>query len=134
MLPSHLGSSPAWMLLLLASVFEIGFAVSMKFTGGFTRVGPSLLTVALAGASMMLLARALTVLPVGTAYAAWTGIGAAGAALVGMVAFNEPRNATRILSLGLIIGGVICLRLATQEGASAPGLRTDPPSTSTKSG
>ncbi len=117
----HLDSSDAWLLLLLAGVFEIAFAVSMKFTSGFTRVGPSVLTTGLAVASVALLSRALVVLPVGTAYAAWTGIGAAGAALVGMVALHEPRGAARLLSVGLIIAGVICLRRATPDERRARG-------------
>ena len=115
----HLASADAWLLLLLAGAFEIAFAISMKFTGGFTRLGPSLVTIGLAATSVALLSRALVVLPVGTAYAAWTGIGAAGAALVGMVALQEPRGAARLMSVALIIGGVICLRLATPDEARA---------------
>jgi len=122
---SQRGSGAAWILLLVASLFEIAFAVSMKFTGGFTRLGPSVLTVALAAASVALLSRALVVLPVGTAYAAWTGIGAAGAALVGMVALREPRDAARLLSVGLIISGVICLRLATPDQRRAAATETN---------
>jgi len=124
--PSQLGVPAAWLVLLLASAFEIAFAVSMKFTGGFTRLGPSLLTIALAAASMVLLSRALAVLPVGTAYAAWTGIGAVGAAVVGMVAFREPRDAARLVSLALIVGGVVGLRLATGHTREATQGRGTP--------
>ena len=126
-LSSQPGSAGAWMLLLAASVFEIAFAVSMKFTGGFTRFAPSILTIALAATSVALLSRALVVLPVGTAYAVWTGIGAAGAALVGMVALREPHGAARLASVGLIIAGVICLRLATPDHRPAHAPETDPP-------
>ena len=110
-----MNTSTAWSLLLLASAFEIGFAVSMKFTGGFTRLGPSALTVVLAAASMVLLSRALGALPVGTAYAAWTGIGAVGTALIGIVVLREPATVARLISLAVVVLGLVGLRLSSSE-------------------
>jgi quaternary ammonium compound-resistance protein SugE len=112
------GVTAAWLVLLAAGAVEIAFAVSMKFTAGFTRLTPSLVTVGLAAASVLLLSRAVVVLPVGTAYAVWTGIGAAGVATIGMVLFHESRDAARLMSIVLIIAGVIGLRLTGEHGAT----------------
>ena len=104
----------AWILLLLAGILEIGWAIGLKYTQGFTRLWPSLLTLAAMALSMYLLALAARALPIGTAYAVWVGIGAAGTAILGMVLFGEPRHFARILCLGLIIAGVLGLRFLQQ--------------------
>ncbi len=102
----------AWVYLILAGLLEIVFALGLKYSQGFTRLWPTLGFLLGGGASFYLLTRALQSLPVGTAYAIWTGIGAAGTALVGMVVLGEPRGALRIGSLVLIVAGVVGLRLA----------------------
>ncbi|RRJ31840.1 quaternary ammonium compound efflux SMR transporter SugE [Halocatena pleomorpha] len=100
----------SWTYLLTAALFEIGWAVGLEYTKGFTRPIPSVLTVGAMVISMGLLAQAVKVLPIGTAYAVWTGIGAVGTAIAGVVLFDEPRNVTRFLFIGLIITGVIGLK------------------------
>lgn len=102
----------AWVLLLIAGVMETVFAVALKESRGFTRVGPSVIFGVASVVSFSLLSLALRSLPVGTAYAVWTGIGAAGTALVGIVMLGEPANAFRLVSITLIIAGVAGLRLA----------------------
>jgi quaternary ammonium compound-resistance protein SugE len=97
----------AWLWLVLAGILEIGWAVGLKFTDGFTRLWPSVGTGLAMIASFGLLSLALKTLPMGTAYAVWTGIGAAGTALVGMLFFGEPRDWARIGCLGLIVAGVV---------------------------
>jgi quaternary ammonium compound-resistance protein SugE len=104
----------AWILLLLAGLLEIGWAIGLKYAQGFTRLWPSLLTLAAMAASMYLLALAARGLPIGTAYAVWVGIGAAGTAVLGMVLFDEPRDLARLACLGLIIAGVLGLRILEQ--------------------
>jgi quaternary ammonium compound-resistance protein SugE len=104
----------AWILLLLAGLLEIGWAIGLKYAQGFTRLWPSLLTLAAMAASMYLLALAARGLPIGTAYAVWVGIGAAGTAVLGMVLFDEPRDLARLVCLGLIIAGVLGLRFLEQ--------------------
>lgn len=101
-----------WVYLICAGLLEIAFALGLKYSQGFTRLWPTLAFLLGGGASFYLLTRALQSLPVGTAYAVWTGIGAAGTALVGMVVLDEPRDALRISSLLLIVAGVVGLRLA----------------------
>lgn len=101
----------AWPLLVLAGALEVVWAVGLKSTEGFSRLWPSVLTLAAMAASMALLATAMKTLPVGTAYAVWTGIGAVGAALVGMFVLGEPRTAGRIVSLVLIVAGIVGLKL-----------------------
>jgi quaternary ammonium compound-resistance protein SugE len=103
----------SWFLLMLAGLFEIGWAVGLKYTEGFTRFWPSVGTGAALIISIGLLAAALRYLPVGTAYAVWVGIGAVGTAIVGIVAFGESANAARLLSLLLIVLGVAGLKFAT---------------------
>lgn len=105
-----------WLILFLAGLFEIIWAVGLKYTGGFSRLWPSIGTLAAMLVSVILLAQAMKSLPVGTAYAIWTGIGAAGAVIVGIVMFNEPATIARLICLGLIVGGVIGLKL-TSPGA-----------------
>jgi quaternary ammonium compound-resistance protein SugE len=102
----------AWLLLIVAGIFEVGFALALKASEGFTRLVPSLTFLAFGAASLGLLSLALRDLPVGTAYAVWTGIGAAGTALVGILALSEPATALRIGAIGLIVLGVAGLRLA----------------------
>ena len=114
---SWLNPSPAqaWILLALAGLLEIAWAVGMKFTDGFTRIGPSAVVLVVALLSFWLLALAMKALPVGTAYAVWVGIGAAGAALFGMLLFREPATIARIVCLLLIVGGVAGLRLVSDH-------------------
>ncbi len=103
----------AWIYLLIAGAFEIVWAVSLKFTDGFTRLWPSVGTVVAMGISMVCISFALRTIPMGTAYAIWTGIGAAGTVIVGMVWFNEPRDAMRLLSIAAIIVGIAGLKLSS---------------------
>jgi quaternary ammonium compound-resistance protein SugE len=104
----------AWTALLLAGLMEIAWALGLKFSGGFTRVWPSVGTVMALGSSFVFLGLSLRTVPLGTAYAVWTGIGAIGAAVAGMVLFGEPVNAFRILCLALIFSGIVGLRLTPQ--------------------
>jgi quaternary ammonium compound-resistance protein SugE len=103
----------AWTYLLIASGFEIGFALGLKSTAGFTRLVPSVLTVATGTASVLILSQSLKTLPVGTGYAMWTGIGAVGTAILGIVLFHEPRDMVRLVCIGLIISGLVGLRLTS---------------------
>jgi quaternary ammonium compound-resistance protein SugE len=103
----------AWGYLLLAALFEVGWAIGLKYTAGFTKFWPSLLTITAMIISLIFLALAVRTLPVGTAYAIWTGIGAVGTAILGMVLFAEPATAARLLCLALIISGVIGLKFAS---------------------
>jgi quaternary ammonium compound-resistance protein SugE len=103
----------AWTLLIVAGLFEIGWAIGLKYTHGFTRLWPSVGTVAAMVISVYLLAVAVRSLPIGTSYAVWTGVGAAGTAIFGIVLFAEPATATRLASIGLIIAGIVGLKLAS---------------------
>jgi quaternary ammonium compound-resistance protein SugE len=105
--------STAWLLLLVAGLLEIVWAVSMKASAGFSRMPLTVLTIAAAWASFILLGLSLKALPVGTAYAVWTGIGAIGAAALGALLFNEPVTVARIGCIALIVAGIIGLRLTT---------------------
>ena len=105
----------AWTLLLVAGLLEIGWAIGLKYTDGFTKPGPSILTGTAMALSMYLLALAARDLPIGTAYAVWTGIGALGTALLGMLLFDESRDAMRLASICLIVGGVLGLKLTGGE-------------------
>jgi len=102
----------AWMLLLVAGLLEVGWAIGLKYTEGFTRPWPSVLTIAAMVLSVGLLGVAMKTLPVGTSYAVWVGVGAVGTAILGMVLFGEPASAGRLLSLGLIVAGIVGLKLA----------------------
>ncbi len=106
------GSAAAWISLAIAGGLEIVWAISMKYSAGFSRLRASVLTVAAALASFYFLSRALNSLPVGTAYAVWTGIGAVGTALLGMILFGEPRSALRLLCMALIVAGMVGLKIA----------------------
>ncbi|HKT81258.1 MAG TPA: quaternary ammonium compound efflux SMR transporter SugE [Vicinamibacterales bacterium] len=102
-----------WIILVVAAMFEVGWALGLKYSVGFTRLWPSVWTAAALTASMALLAYAARTLPIGTAYAVWTGIGAAGTALLGIVLFDEPAGIGRLACLAFIIGGVIGLKWLT---------------------
>ena len=102
----------AWGVLILAGLFEVGWAVGLKYTEGFTRVWPTVGTAAAMIASMALLGVALRTLPLGTAYAVWTGIGTVGTALLGILLFREPATAMRLLCIALIVAGIVGLRIA----------------------
>jgi quaternary ammonium compound-resistance protein SugE len=101
----------AWILLLVAGLLEVGWAIGLKYTDGFTRLVPSLVTGLSMVASLALLGLALRTLPVGTAYAIWTGIGTVGTALLGIALFGEPATAARLGCIGLIVLGILGLKL-----------------------
>jgi len=103
----------AWILLLLAGLLEVGWAIGLKYTEGFTRPWPSVLTLAAMTGSVVLLGIAMKSLPVGTAYAVWVGVGAVGTAILGIVLFGEAVNLGRVASLALIVAGIVGLKLAT---------------------
>jgi quaternary ammonium compound-resistance protein SugE len=103
----------AWLLLFIAGLLEIGWAVGLKYTEGFTRLVPSVLTLISMTASVGMLALALKELPMGTAYAVWTGIGAVGTAALGMYLFGDPATVARITCIGLIVAGIAGLKLVS---------------------
>jgi quaternary ammonium compound-resistance protein SugE len=103
----------AWIYLTVAGLLEIGWAIGLKYTDGFTRLLPSLWTVTSMILSIVLLGLALRTLPVGTAYAVWTGIGAIGTAALGIYLFAEPATVARLLCIGLILAGIVGLKLVT---------------------
>ena len=110
-----MSGSVAWFVLVVAGLFEIGWAVGLKVSEGFTRLGPSALTVASMVASIVLLGLALRVLPLGTAYGVWTGIGTVGTALLGIWLFGESASVIRLLCIGLIVAGIVGLKLVSSE-------------------
>lgn len=101
----------SWMLLIVAGLLEVGWAVGLKYTAGFTRLVPSALTLAAMAGSVGLLGLALRSLPLGTAYAVWTGIGTVGTAVFGMIVLGEPAGAARLLCIALIVAGIFGLKL-----------------------
>jgi quaternary ammonium compound-resistance protein SugE len=103
----------SWLVLLLAGLFEVVWAVGLKYTNGFTRLWPSVGTVAAMIASFWLLAQALKALPLGTAYAVWTGIGAVGTVILGIALFGESASPLRLACIGLILAGIVGLKLVT---------------------
>ena len=103
----------AWIYLLLAGVFEIGFAIGLKYTEGFTRLWPSAATIVAAAISLWLLTQALRTIPIGTAYAVWTGIGAVGVATLGILLFSDSASPARLACIALIIAGVVGLKLVS---------------------
>ncbi len=105
----------AWLVLFVAGVFEIGWAVGLKYTAGFTRLWPTVATGLALVTSMGLLGMALRTLPLGTAYAMWTGIGTVGTAVLGIVLFHEPATITRMVCIGLIVTGIVGLKLVGGE-------------------
>lgn len=102
----------AWIYLFVAGLFEIGWAIGLKYTEGFTRVVPSVLTATSIVLSLVLLGFALKTLPVGTAYAVWTGIGATGTALLGIWLFGDPATIARLFCIALIVAGILGLKFA----------------------
>ena len=103
----------SWILLTIAGLFEVGWAIGLKYTEGFSRLWPSVWTLLAMIISFWLLGVAMKTLPVGTAYAVWVGVGAVGTAILGMVLLGESANPARLISLGLIVAGIIGLKLAT---------------------
>lgn len=103
----------AWIYLLLAGLMEVGWAIGLKYTEGFTRPIPTVLTIASMVVSLGLLGLALKELPVGTGYAVWTGIGTVGTALLGIALFGEPATLARLACIGLIVAGILGLKLAS---------------------
>jgi len=103
----------AWLILFVAGICEIGWAVGLKYTEGFSRLVPSVLTAGAMIVSLVLLGIALKTLPVGTGYAVWTGIGAVGTAILGIILFGESMGPMRLASIGLIVAGIVGLKLAT---------------------
>ena len=112
-----MNSGTAWVVLLVAGLCEIGWAVGLKYTEGFSRLAPSLATVAAMIVSVVLLGWSLKTLPLGTAYAVWTGIGAVGTAILGMILFGESREAARLLCIVLIVAGIVGLKLLTPDNS-----------------
>jgi len=103
----------AWTYLIIAGVLEVVWAIGLKYTEGFTKLVPSLVTGVALVASMVFLALALRAIPVGTGYAIWTGIGAVGTAILGIVLFAEPATLARLGCIGLIVAGIVGLKLVT---------------------
>lgn len=103
----------AWVILALAGLFETGWAIGLKYSAGFTRLWPTVWTAAAMVVSLWLLGVAMKDLPVGTAYSVWVGVGAVGTVILGIVLFGEPANPARLISVGLIIAGIVGLKLAT---------------------
>ena len=103
----------SWLVLVLAGLFEIGWAIGLKYTDGFTKPWPTVATVASMAISLGLLGIAMKSLPVGTAYAIWVGVGAVGTVILGIVLLNEPVSTLRVVSIGLIVAGLIGLKLAS---------------------
>jgi len=104
-----------WVILIIAGVFEVIWAIGLKYTEGFTRLWPSVVTISAMAASLLLLSIAMRTLPVGTAYAVWVGIGAVGAATFGILMLGEPANMARIFSIALILVGVIGLKVTSPD-------------------
>ena len=103
----------AWLVLFVAGLFEIGWAIGLKYTHGFTRLWPSVATLTAMAASVLLLGVAMKELPVGTAYAVWTGVGAVGTAVLGIVLFGDSASLPRLVCLALIAGGITGLKIAS---------------------
>jgi len=101
----------SWIILVVAGLFEVAWAIGLKYTEGFSRLWPSVGTVAAMAASVLLLGWAMRSLPVGTAYAVWTGIGAVGTVILGIVLFSEPATAARLGCVALIVSGILGLKL-----------------------
>ena len=103
----------AWLYLIVAGLLETGWAIGLKYTEGFTRLWPSVFTIAAIAASMFLLALAAKTIPIGTAYSIWVGIGAVGAVILGIILFDEPRDFARLAFVGLLIVSLVGLKLTT---------------------
>jgi len=102
-----------WLILIIAGLFEVGWAVGLKYTHGFTRLWPTVWTAVSMAISLGLLGIAMKSIPLGTAYAVWTGVGSVGAVIVGIVLFGEPATAMRLACVGLIVAGIVGLRLVS---------------------
>ena len=102
-----------WAILVLAGLFETGWAIGLKYTPGFTRLWPTLWTILAMAVSLWLLGVAVRSLPVGTAYSVWVGVGAIGTVILGIILFEEPANAGRLASVALIVAGIVGLKLAS---------------------
>ena len=111
----------AWIILAIAGLFEVGWAIGLKYTDGFTRLWPTVGTVISMIISLWLLGLAMKSLPVGTAYAAWVGVGAFGTVLLGILLFGEPANLARLGSVSLIVAGIVGLKLATPAEQDGDG-------------
>ncbi len=107
-----------WVYLFVAGLFECGWAIGLKYSDGFTKLWPSVYTITAMSVSLLLLALAMRTIPVGTAYAIWTGIGAVGVAILGMVLFGESKGIGRLLSIVLIVAGIVGLKLFSGQLAS----------------
>src|SRR5690606_16440142 len=105
----------AWVMLVVAGMFEVAWAIGLKYTQGFTRLTPTVLTLIALAASMFLLARAAESLPIGTAYGVWVGIGALGAAILGIALFKEPATPARLFFLGLLLLSIVGLKLTSSH-------------------
>jgi len=103
----------AWIILIIAGLFEVGWAIGLKYTDGFSRFWPTVFTGLAMIVSLWLLGIAMKALPVGTAYSVWVGVGSVGTVVLGIVLFDEPLNAARLISVALIVAGIIGLKLAT---------------------
>ncbi len=103
----------AWVILIIAGLFEVGWAIGLKYTEGFTRLWPTMGTVLAMILSLWLLSIAMKSLPLGTAYSVWVGVGAVGTVILGIVLLDEPANPARLISVALIISGIVGLKLAT---------------------
>ena len=103
----------AWVVLIIAGLFEVGWAIGLKYTQGFTKLWPSVGTIGAMIVSFFLLAQALKTIPTGTGYAVWTGIGAVGTVILGMAFFGEPRDWARVFCLMLIVGGIVGLKIVS---------------------
>ena len=112
-----MSTSFAWLILFIAGLCEVAWAVGLKYTEGFSRLGTSLATVAAMVVSVALLGWSLKTLPLGTAYAVWSGIGAVGTAILGMILFGESREAARLLCIVLIVAGIVGLKLLTPDNS-----------------
>lgn len=110
----------AWLYLILAGLCEIAWAIGLKYTDGFKRLWPSVWTIAIMLLSFWLLAQAMRTLPVGTAYAIWTGIGAVGTAILGMVLFHESRDVMRLVCIGVIVTGIVGLKFFSPAESPSP--------------
>lgn len=105
--------SSAWVYLVIAGLLEVGWAIGLKYTDGFTKLVPSILTLVALAASMFLLARAAQTIPIGTAYGVWVGIGALGAAILGIFLFKEPASLARLFFLGMLLTSIIGLKVTS---------------------
>ncbi len=112
----------SWIVLFIAGLLEVVWAIGLKYTHGFTRLIPSLITVTAMVVSIVLLSWSMRTLPVGTAYAVWTGIGAVGAAITGILLLGESASPARLASLALIVAGIVGLKLSAQVAAIEDGL------------